>query len=216
MALFPSVRHVVPALVPLFSLPHIFVVATSHHDEDGVPTSFLRGTSDEMDINSDAEFLSSEGRVQASVLESPLSVHEASDARKKPADRKSIGSPMNGAISCFNARKWFDEQASPQKLLQSRSDYSAAGHTKTTQGDQDLILDSLFSEAPVGLGTTNHQTVEFGFPAGDDYGNTKPLVEGRHKFKRALLLDGGVHAATGEIPELHQRRSMKILVTQEQ
>ena len=129
--------------------------------------------------------------------------------------RRDGGSPLQEApprryltsssSSCFDARKWYTQQVSPEQLEQARRQRD---QPQTTQGDQDLVLDSLFAEHPVGIGARNREAVEFGFPDGADYGNSRPLVEGRHKFKRTLLLDGGPHASETnkkKIPELHQR-----------
>jgi hypothetical protein len=61
---------------------------------------------------------------------------------------------------------------------------------KYSQGDQDAVLASLFSDE--NIGTTNKKIVEFGFPDHDfktSYGNGRNLIEA-NGFEPQLLMDG--------------------------
>jgi len=101
----------------------------------------------------------------------------------------SLLSTFSVAQKCFDAHSWLEKFA----MEESWHFYS--------QGDQDAVLNSLFSDEF--LGTTNKNFVEFGFPDHDfstSYGNGRRLRE-EIGFNNFLLLDG-----TSSNPEINLYR----------
>eukprot|EP00421_Protoceratium_reticulatum_P074220 CAMPEP_0168413540 /NCGR_PEP_ID=MMETSP0228-20121227/29271_1 /TAXON_ID=133427 /ORGANISM="Protoceratium reticulatum, Strain CCCM 535 (=CCMP 1889)" /LENGTH=298 /DNA_ID=CAMNT_0008427325 /DNA_START=51 /DNA_END=944 /DNA_ORIENTATION=+ len=113
--------------------------------------------------------------------------HKAAELGQPRKDRSTYSpakhhKPKNDSVSqtaaCLNARAWLDDLV------------AQPAWSNFSQGDQDSVLDSLFSQAH--LGTTNKYFVEFGFPSTSFVGSAGNghYLWSHLGFKNYALFDG--------------------------